>query len=79
MKTDADPRSGRFSNRFPRVVAWIGGISFAALGAWALIVPRSFFDAVARFEPYNQHFLQDIGAFQIGAGSGTTRVVPPLP
>ena len=31
--------------------------------------PRSFFDAVARFEPYNRHFLQDIGAFQVGLGA----------
>lgn len=23
---------------------------------------------LARFEPYNQHFVQDIGAFQIGLG-----------
>ena len=31
--------------------------------------PESFFDAVARFEPYNQHLIQDIGAFQIGLGA----------
>ena len=68
MMTDADTRSGRFSNRFPRVVAAVGGISFVALGAWSLIAPRSFFDTIARFEPYNQHFLQDVGAFQIGLG-----------
>ena len=30
---------------------------------------RSFFEALARFEPYNPHFLQDIGAFQIGLGA----------
>ena len=30
--------------------------------------PHSFFEAVARFEPYNQHFLQDVGAFQVGLG-----------
>lgn len=34
-----------------------------------MIDPRSFFEAVATFEPYNQHFLQDIGAFQIGLGA----------
>jgi hypothetical protein len=56
------------ANRFPRVVAAIGGVMLAALGAFALIAPRSFFETVARFEPYNQHFIQDIGAFQIGLG-----------
>ncbi len=52
----------------PRAVATIGAIVFIVFGAWAMLDPRSFFEAVARFEPYNQHFLQDIGAFQIGLG-----------
>lgn len=34
-----------------------------------MVGPRSFFDAVARFDPYNQHLIQDIGAFQIGLGA----------
>lgn len=34
-----------------------------------MVDPPSFFAALATFEPYNQHFLQDIGAFQIGLGS----------
>jgi hypothetical protein len=66
MSTD-DARSGRVS-RAPQAIAVIGGIVFSALGLWALIAPSSFFDTLARFEPYNQHFLQDIGAFQIGLG-----------
>jgi hypothetical protein len=52
----------------PRIVAIVGGAGFVALGLWAMFDPRSFFEAVARFEPYNQHFLQDIGAFQVGLG-----------
>ena len=53
----------------PRVVAIIGGVGLVALGLWAMADPRSFFEALARFEPYNQHFLQDIGAFQVGLGA----------
>jgi hypothetical protein len=34
-----------------------------------MVDPRSFFTALAAFEPYNQHFIQDIGAFQIGLGA----------
>ena len=34
-----------------------------------MVGPVSFFETVAAFEPYNQHFLQDIGAFQIGLGA----------
>ena len=52
----------------PRAVAIVSGIGFVALGVWAMADPHSFFEAVARFEPYNQHFLQDVGAFQVGLG-----------
>lgn len=31
--------------------------------------PEAFFERVAEFDPYNQHFVQDIGAFQIGLGA----------
>jgi hypothetical protein len=55
-------------NALPRVVAIVSGIGFFALGLWAMADPRSFFEALARFEPYNQHFLQDVGAFQVGLG-----------
>jgi len=53
----------------PRAVATAGGIGFVGFGAWAMLSPDSFFETLARFEPYNQHFLQDIGAFQIGLGA----------
>lgn len=55
--------------RFARGTAGVIGFLLVALGVWALAGPRSFFDAIAIFPPYNQHFLQDIGAFQIGLGA----------
>lgn len=61
--------SSRRLRWFPRVVAMLGGLSFLASGLWAMVAPESFFDAVATFEPYNQHFVQDIGSFQIGLGA----------
>ena len=45
------------------------GAGLAALGLWAMVDPQSFFQRVALFEPYNQHFLQDLGALQIGLGA----------
>ena len=54
---------------FPRIVAIIGGVGFVALGVWAMVDPHAFFDTIATFAPYNEHFLQDIGAFQIGLGA----------
>jgi hypothetical protein len=64
-----DTRPSTLGQTFPRAVALLGGAAFVALGAWAMVAPRAFFDAVALFEPYNRHFLQDIGAFQIGLGA----------
>lgn len=65
---EIDQDSSTLGTRMPRAVAIVGGVGFIALGVWALVDPRSFFDALATFEPYNQHFVQDIGAFQVGLG-----------
>lgn len=54
---------------FPRAAVLVGGLIFALFGLWAMAAPRAFFDSIAVFEPYNQHFVQDIGAFQIGLGA----------
>ncbi len=53
----------------PRTVAIIGAFAFLLTGAFAMAAPRAFFDAVAVFDPYNQHFVQDIGAFNLGLGA----------
>src|SRR5262245_39113176 len=50
-------------------VAVLKGLQCVVLGAWAMVAPRSFFDQVAAFEPYSQHVLQDVGAFQVGLGA----------
>jgi hypothetical protein len=56
-------------SRFERSVAAIIGAVFLIAGAWAFFAPASFFEAAATFEPYNVHFIRDIGAFQIGLGA----------
>ena len=53
---------------FPKTMAAIGGLVFLVFGFWALVSPSSFFDSIALFKPYNPHFIQDLGAFQIGMG-----------
>lgn len=52
-----------------KAIGVVGGVVFLAFGLWAMIAPASFFDSVAAFEPYNEHFIRDIGAFQIGLGA----------
>ena len=65
---EIDRDSSTLGTRMPRAIAIVGGVGFIALGVWAMVGPRSFFAALATFEPYNQHFLQDLGAFQVGLG-----------
>lgn len=55
--------------RFPRIIAVGVGGMLLVVGVWALVAPRSFFDTLAVFEPYNVHFVHDIGAFQLGLGA----------
>ena len=73
----SDTPSSGLGRWVPRAVALVGGVGFMALGLWAMVAPRSFFDALATFEPYNRHFLQDIGAFQMGLGAVLLLVVVP--
>jgi hypothetical protein len=64
-----DTTTSRGINRWTRVVAIAAGILFVGGGLWAMAAPESFFDVLGTFPPYNQHFVQDVGAFQIGLGA----------
>ena len=55
--------------RWPRIVAWVVAGFWIGSGAWAFLAPRSFYDQLATFPPYNVHFLHDIGALSIGLGA----------
>ena len=57
------------SRPFVSAVAVIGGLLLFLLGVWAFVSPHSFFDQLAMWEPYNKHFLHDVGAFQMGLGA----------
>jgi hypothetical protein len=59
----------RFVQTLPIAVALAAGALFVALGLWAFFDPRSFFDNVVEFEPYNRHLIHDIGAFMTGLGA----------
>ena len=50
------------------IAAGIGAVFFIGPGLWAFFDPQGFYDELATFEPYNEHFIHDIGAFQIGIG-----------
>ena len=54
--------------RIVLIVTAVAAAFFIGPGLWAFFDPKGFYDAVATFEPYNEHFVHDIGAFQIGIG-----------
>jgi hypothetical protein len=61
--------------RFAPAMAWLVVAFWIGSGAFAFLAPRSFYDAVAEFPPYNVHFVHDIGAFSIGLGLTIALVV----
>jgi hypothetical protein len=60
---------GRSSDRYVAGVVALAGVLQVVSGAWAFFAPRSFYDTIATFPPYNVHFLHDIGAFLLGLGA----------
>lgn len=60
--------TGRQTSALPRVVAGVTGGFLVVAGLVAFVAPAAFFEAAAAFEPYNAHFIRDIGAFQVGLG-----------
>lgn len=45
------------------------GLFNLGVGVWAFVAPRSFFDVVATFPPFNEHLFHDLGAFQGALGA----------
>ena len=63
--------SGRTSgDTIGRVLVGICAAFLIASGLFALLAPEAFFQLVAIYPPYNQHFIHDIGAFMLGLGAG---------
>jgi PPOX class probable F420-dependent enzyme len=50
-----------------RAVTLLLGLLTVTAGGWSLVAPHSFANFVAF--PYHEHFLHDIGAFQLGIGA----------
>jgi hypothetical protein len=69
MTAEASPTARSRVDLVSTLVVTAFGAFTLVLGLWALIAPVSFFDNIGHFEPYNRHFLHDVGAFQIGLGA----------
>ena len=57
------------TDRFVRAIAALALLFWLGSGAWAMVAPKSFYDNLATYPPYNEHLFHDIGAFSIGIGS----------
>lgn len=55
------------ASRFITIVTVVLALGMVGIGVWGLLAPASF-AAFAAF-PANDHFVHDIGAFQIGIGA----------
>ena len=44
-----------------KVVSAAAGLLLVATGLWAFAAPRSFFESVATYPPFNKHLLHDLG------------------
>lgn len=56
------------ADRAPKIIAGVGAVALLGFGLWAFFDARAFYRAAAVWPPFNNHFLHDIGAFQIGLG-----------
>jgi hypothetical protein len=54
------------ARRLGFVSAVLGVVLFAGGGVWAMVWPKSFFEQLATYPPYNHHLFHDLGAFQLG-------------
>jgi hypothetical protein len=45
------------------------GAASLITGAWLFLAPGSFYDVIATYPPQNDHFLRDVGSFQVALGA----------
>ena len=62
------PRAGARAD-IVTVVIVVVGVTQVLTGALALLVPGTFYDLVAGYPPQNDHFLMDLGSWQLALGA----------
>jgi hypothetical protein len=45
------------------------GAATLLTGAWLFLAPGSFYDVIATYPPRNDHFLRDLGSFNVALGA----------
>jgi hypothetical protein len=63
-----EPTRGRAARLALRPLLLVAGAYHLALGALMVIAPRTFFDEIAAYGPYNDHYLRDVATFYLAFG-----------
>jgi uncharacterized protein YjeT (DUF2065 family) len=63
------PGSSRAAVALVRPLLALAGLYHLALGLAAFMTPRAFYDAIATYPPYNDHFLRDVGSLYLALGA----------
>ena len=51
-----------------KLIAGIAAVFYLGVGVWAFAARLSFFTDIGPYPPYNEHFIHDVGAFNLGLG-----------
>ncbi len=62
------PRAGTRADLVSAVLT-IVGLTQLATGTLALVAPGAFYDAFAGYPPQNDHFIMDLGSWQVALGA----------
>ena len=52
-----------------RPLLLVAGAYHLVLGVFMAVAPRAFFDKIAAYPPYNDHFMRDIASFYLALGA----------
>lgn len=75
MTTKASTEQTSKSRRYVQGATVLAGLFTLVLGIWAFFAPRSFYEQLATFDPYNRHLIHDIGAFQLAIAAALLAAV----
>ena len=65
----SEPTTGRAARLALRPLLLIAGAYHLALGAFMVVAPRTFFDEIAAYGVYNDHFIRDVASFYLAMGA----------
>lgn len=62
-------REGQRGSLALRPLLLVFGAYHLALGALMALAPRTFFDEIAAYGPYNDHYIRDVSTFYLALGA----------